>query len=185
MTCFLSGPDNLVPTVLYLIQLIKQIMATIISFSNLLSVGKVLTFLFAVGSIFPSLQKSNPNTAHSSLTEFVQTYMHNEMPEVTGESPYDYIGPLQSSTYFMAENFFRNYHNAVQHAALLRSIGFTEVAIVLSEERKFDVESGLYIIMITKPVSNVEYLYNIMESLRKHGLNHGYELNATRIVEIR
>lgn len=108
----------------------------------------------------------------------------NEMSEPTTGSRYDYNGPLQSSTFFLAEHFFEDYHNAVNRVALLKSIGFTEAAIVYSEQGKFDVAAGLYIIMITRPVSDVSVLYDMMEPLRAHAIEHGYHLHTTRMVKV-
>lgn len=154
-------------------------MITLFNASTIISIGKIITFFLATGTIFQSLQHQ-PNTI--STQPVVQAHVDIEMPESSPISGFNYGERIPSGFHFLAENFFEDYDKAVAQVSKLRSFGILDAAITYSDGTNYDVRAGLYIIMISKHVQQKETLYDMMQPLRRQGQIHGYELNATRIV---
>ncbi len=165
--------------------------------------SRKITYALAlfIFSFFPSLQhqplaSSSENTPDSVTQQPILPDRHPDFslasdPQKfdtrlsTTESPYDYQGPLESGTFFLAEHFLESYDRAVVQAAKLRSLGFRDIAVVYSDGQLFDVRAGLYIVMLTRTYPDKNVLFEMLDSLRARAQNHNYQLHTTRVVEVR
>lgn len=87
--------------------------------------------------------------------------------------------------YVLVESFFANFDNVARRIAFLKAYGFQDVSYTHTTCQDFDVEKDLYIVMITKPVSNKASLYPEMESAYQMAVEKGIDLITTRIVSCR